>query len=106
MARHAHRATAGGRGAVTRKAPDHPPIVLIRWRDALNAGGWTPLPQSIEYAADAFANPLLAAGFLLHESDEFVVVAVAYNPNPDPADVTGAMMIPRSEVVEIVRLRG
>jgi hypothetical protein len=91
---------------MTDDKPQTPSVVVVEWRDALNAtSGWVTAETSREYARDAFDHPLSAAGFLVEENDDFVVVAVAWNPHPDDAEVSGALMIPRSEVVSIVRLR-
>lgn len=88
------------------KRPPVPPVVLIGWRDAMTAtSGWATLERIRETSRDAFDNPIRAAGFLIYEDDDLVVVAVAWNPDTEEPEVTGAMMIPRSEVVSIDVLR-
>lgn len=82
------------------------PVVLVRWRDSLTGvGGWHAIGEAETHAQEAWDKPLSAAGFLVAETDHYVVLATGYNPvSEGEAEVTGTLMIPRSEVVSLHRL--
>ena len=83
----------------------HPPIVYVEWRDSMAAtSGWVTVNESQRYAAEAWDNPLAAAGFLVDDTEHYVVLCVGWNPNPDEPEVNGAVMIPRSEIARLVRV--
>lgn len=82
-----------------------PPVVLVEWRDAMSATpGWVSVDEAKRYAREAWSTPMLAAGLLVEDGADYVVLAVGWNPNPDQPEVSGAIMIPRSEITRIAHL--
>lgn len=82
--------------------PHHPPVVYIEWSDAANMGaGWRDRDDVLS-DAERFYEPVCAAGFLLQDGPEYLVLAAAYNPHND--DVAHAYLIPRSEVKRKIEL--
>ena len=83
-----------------------PEVVLIRWHDSMSGiGGWHGVEQAEQHATDAWADPLLASGFLVVEAESYVVIASGYNPvHEGEPEVNGTMMIPRSEIVSLTSL--
>ena len=80
-----------------------PVIVHVRWRDSLTGiGGWHPASEAKQHAVDAWETPLSAAGFVVEETDDYVVLASGWNPVAEgEPEVNGTMMIPRSEIVDM-----
>lgn len=88
-------------------APSTPPVVELRWRDSLSGiGGWHEVGTAEKHAVEAWDEPLYAAGFLVVDAPDYVVVASGFNPvHEGEPEVNGTVMIPRSEIVSITELR-
>lgn len=84
-------------------SPKHPPVVYVEWSDAAQlSGGWQDREEMVRDAA-TYAKPICAAGFLLQDGPEYLVMAAAYNDHND--DAAHGFLIPRSEVKRLVQLR-
>ena len=81
----------------------HPPIVYIEWHDAAQlSGGWQDREEVLA-DAERFYAPICAAGFLLQDGPQFLVLSAAYNGHND--DAARSFLIPRSEISKVVQLR-
>lgn len=85
------------------KRPSHPPVVYIEWRDAAQLnGGWQDREEVIADAVK-YSGSICAAGFLLQDGPDYLVLSAAYNGHND--DAAHGFLIPRSEVTRMVQLR-
>jgi hypothetical protein len=83
--------------------PSHPPVVYVEWSDAAQLnGGWDDRQRVLEDAAK-FSKPICAAGFMLQDGPDYIVLAGAYNSHND--DAAHGFLIPRSEISRLVHLR-
>lgn len=81
----------------------HPPVVYIEWQDAAHlAAGWRDQEEMRKAAEEAWSQ-CTAAGFLVEETDRFVILAGGWNSST--GEGSGVSMIPRSEISKMVTLR-
>lgn len=82
-----------------------PARVEVEWIDSESQGSWHPLAQAL---AEAEPDPLhRTCGFLLAETERYVLVALNYRDESDESRpmVSDTMRIPRSTVLALHRLR-
>lgn len=84
--------------------PNHPPIVFIEWRDAATAtSNWMDRSEAVTDAIRYTTEPIVAAGFLLAEHKDSVVIGLVLNHHND--DAGHVMAIPRGMVTRMTVLR-
>jgi hypothetical protein len=80
-----------------------PELVEVEWRDAaVVADVWTDIGEAEDNARKSYGNLIRTAGYLVVDSDEYLVVVASLNRLAD--DVGGGMMIPRSAVESVRHL--
>lgn len=81
-----------------RKSGDHPPVVYVEWVDAMSISHtWQDREEAMKTAERLWAGAIPACGLLLADTDEYIVLALAFNTNND--DIGMSMAIPKSQIV-------
>lgn len=83
--------------------PAHPPVLYVEWGDAGQlSGGWQDREEMITDAR-RFYGSIVAVGFLLEETPDYLVLASGYNAGND--DAAHGFWVPKSEIRKRVQLR-
>ena len=82
------------------------PRVEVTWLDSHSEEGWVEVPLAISRAEDKNAIRVYNTGFLIAETDEYLLLAAGISPGVDKDDdlVIQTMQIPLGAVVGLVTL--
>jgi len=82
----------------------HPPIVYLEWVDAGTFGnGWVS-EDELKGMATAMVKPIAAAGFVLEDTHDHLIICPVYNGNN--GDVVSPFYVRKDAITRRVELRG
>ena len=77
------------------------PMVRVEWIDTQAQGGWH---QAHEAIANLAKLSIHSVGYLIHDAEDGVVIVQGFN-RADEATVHDSLSIPRTNVIDVTRLR-